>query len=165
MRTFSTMWKLAVVALGLLATAGAGATGQHQHHGTDQGGKPKLVKPAQKWETDQALRKGMDGIRRSVMAKQAAIGNDRLSSAEYAQLATSVEKDLAYIVENCKLPPDADAALHEAVLLDLIRSGELMRTAKDVSIQRKSALDILQLLHIYGEHFNHPGWELTHASY
>lgn len=165
MRSFSSIWTVVVAVSGLLMMAGANGQHQHAHDTTNASKQQALVKPAKKWETDAALRQGMNGIRHALIASQTAIHQDRLSSAEYRKLAESVEKELGHIVKNCKLAPEADAALHDTVLLDLIRSSELMRTSNDKSIQRHNAMQILNSLRIYGEHFNHAGWEMTTHSH
>ena len=153
--------KLVVAAFGALILGSAiGASDHHHHKASNERASHHMAKPEKKWETDEALRHGMDNIRHAFMQNAAAIRQDRLSTREYGRLAENVERNLNDIVTNCKLPPEADKALHDVVLVDLIHGSEQMRTSKKRSVQRANATAILQSLRLYGEHFNHPGWEI-----
>jgi hypothetical protein len=126
----------AALALG----SAAFAAGEHDHHGTQEA---KLVlNQGKKWQTDAPLRKGMENIR-AVLA----------SGNTYPAIAERVNAEVAYIVQNCKLPEDADAQLH-------ILIAELMAGAE--AMQGEHAPDgadrVARTLHTYGEFFDHPGW-------
>jgi len=60
-------------------------------------------------------------------------------------LAKKVESEVAGIVQNCKLEPEADAQLHIVI-------ADLMAGADD-------AERVAKALNAYGEHFDHAGWK------
>lgn len=118
------------------------------------------VTHGKKWETDEALRLGMENIRQAMAANQEGIERERLSAQEYQQLAEALDKYVADIVKNCNLTKKADAAFHAVVLADLTQSTKLMRTSTKTQAQRVGALGVMQSLRNYGEYFQHPGWRL-----
>lgn len=65
----------------------------------------------QRWKTDPPLREGMGRIRSAVDALQ-HYEHGHMGPEQALQLAAGMEKDVAFIVSNCKLEPKADAALH-----------------------------------------------------
>lgn len=103
-------------------------------------------KPAEKWATDENLRQGMERLRQTMQAQQLAIEQDRLSSAEYRQLAEAVEKAITHILQTCKLSPQTDKALHTVVLTDLHGGVQMMQTSPKTAAQRVGAMAVLQAL-------------------
>lgn len=51
-------------------------------------------------------------IRNAVDKEYDAIHSNQLADEKYAALATKVTNEVAYMVENCNLEPEADAQLH-----------------------------------------------------
>lgn len=128
----------------VLGAAVSAATGADEHaHGTG-GQEAKLVLDhGKKWQTDAPLRKGMENIRAAMAAK-----------GEYAAKADRVNAEVAYIVQNCKLPEDADAQLH-LVIAELLGGAEAMKGEH----AGDGAKRVARALHAYGEFFDHPGWK------
>lgn len=145
-----------------LATPGLAAEHAHNHAPGAHTAAPAL-KPGQKWVTDDTLRRGMESIRQTMSTRQEAIDKDRLGSKDYQQLGAAVHKSIVEVVSQCKLPKDADSALHSIVLGDLVQGAELMQKSPKVDAQRAAALGVLQALRNYGEYFQHPGWSLGPA--
>jgi len=120
-----------------LAFAGPAAYGQAAHDHGHAADEAKLVlNHGQKWPTDAPLRQGMENIRAAVH-----------KGLEHDALAKAVETEVAGIVQNCKLPPEADAQLHIVI-------AELMAGAEAHDVKR-----VAGALNAYGEHFDHPGWK------
>lgn len=111
-----------------------------------------------KWETDAAVRQGMESIRDAMAAHQERIAKDQLSAQDYQKLAALIEKNVASILANRKVSKEAGNAFHVIVMLDLTQNVELMRAGLKVSLQRVGALGMLQSLRNYGDYFQHPGW-------
>src|SRR3990167_8357435 len=65
-----------------------------------------------KWGTDDALRKAMSGIQTSVTQTLPAAHAGKASAADYDAFGKDVTAQVTYMVENCKLDPQADAQLH-----------------------------------------------------
>lgn len=100
-----------LVALALVAAPAS--AGEQAHAGSHDlaAGAPPVAAPAGRWATDAPLRDGMRAIRAVV----AALGHDgpgHLGAGEASALAAQVDGHISRIVANCRLAPDADAALH-----------------------------------------------------
>ena len=134
--------RIAIAFAAALALGGAAfAAEEHHPHGAAEA---KLVlDQGRKWQTDAPLRKGMENIR-TAMA----------SGGKYAAKAERVNAEVAYIVQNCKLPPDADAQLH-LVIAELMAGAEAMQGEH----ARGGAERVTKALNAYGEFFDHPGWK------
>jgi len=144
-----------VTVLGLPATVTLATEPGHHH---EPGGATELqLKDGQKWPTDEALRQGMVTIRDAVTPNLPAIQGDKLNTKDYDRLASKVDAQMAYIVQNCHLEKDADAMLH-LVLADMIAGTDAM-AGKDKQVSRQAgALKVVHALEDYGKYFNHPGW-------
>lgn len=142
------------VALGLtLATAaGAKAEDAHSHEGAD--GTELVLNNGAKWETDDPLRTGMAGLRDDIAAALPQIHDGAFTPAQYVELAGKVDGRIQYLVENCKLSPEADEQLH-VVLVEIMDGAEAM---KGESGQMQGAVKIVQALKLYPDYFDHPGW-------
>ena len=148
------------MAVALFAQPGvAQNTHNHGHgHGEHHEQGPTSAK---KWETDAALKSGMDQIRQTMVARRADMDADRLNSRDYQDMGASVgaTRPPSY---NCKLSPKVDQAFHTVVLADLTRDASLMRTSPKQAVQRLSARRASNPEH-YGDRFEHPGWSLDLA--
>ena len=125
-----------VAALGLAAPSPAPAQDHDGHAAV------LTLDPAgARWATDAPLRQGMEAMR------AAAVG------APASELADVVDAQVAYIIENCSLPPEADANLH-LVIEHLIEAAEALRLDDGA----RGRTEVIAALNAYGAHFNHPGW-------
>jgi len=145
------------VATGMVSLAAPVYANEHKHEAQDA---VPVLKPSQKWASDEVLRQGMDNIRQAMLANREAIEKERLGVQDYQRLAAAVNKDVADIVKNCKLSKEADSAFHTIVLADLTQSTELMQVSPKVQVQRAGAFGVLQSLRLYGEYFQYPGWDI-----
>lgn len=129
-----------LAALMLVASLGfsaPGPVGAQDHDG--QAGALALNHGA-KWASDAPLRQGMATIQSAVEASP-------------PELADVVEVQVAYIIENCRLPADADANLH-LVIEQLIEGAERLRVGDGA----EGRAQVIAALNAYGTHFDHPGW-------
>jgi hypothetical protein len=137
----------------VILAVGSPALAQHAH-----GHQVAPVEPAasaRRWDTDAPLRAGMGRIRVSVDA----LGHHEhghLDPAQVAALATRIEEDVAYLVANCRLEPQADIALH-GIISRLMQGVGMLRTdpANPVAIT-----SMRQALQDYRQHFDDPSWPL-----
>ena len=111
-----------------------------------------------KWETDTAIRQGMENIRQAMVESQTRITAEQLSAQDYQQLARKLDKNMADIEKNKTITKEAKTAFHLVIMIDLKQSVAMMRTGATVKLQRVGALGALQSLRLYGEYFQHPGW-------
>jgi hypothetical protein len=96
----------AMLGLGIATSAGAQ---QHAHHATATA--VQAPTPGQRHATDASLRKGMAGIRAAVDALGHYEGGHATTEQVRVQVA-AIERSIGDIIANCKLDPQADAALH-----------------------------------------------------
>jgi hypothetical protein len=83
--------------------------------------------PAQRYATDAPLRENMAGIRDAVAALEHA-EHGHLDAGQVGALADKVNGHVRTIVAECKLPPDADAALH-AIIVPLVQQANALKAA------------------------------------
>jgi hypothetical protein len=153
-RRFSLRLLVVLFAVGLAGNVIA----EDDHHGHDDhhaGAVQLRLNDGAKWQTDAALRQGMTGVRNEIAAALPQIHEDRLPAGEYVTLATQVNNHLNGIIQNCKLPPEADAQLH-IVLSDIYTGLEGMRGGDD---RRSGAVKIIMALDVYAKYFDHAGWQ------
>ena len=145
---------------GILATSLLGATlpalagNSHSHDGHGTASVSLKLNNGEKWQGDASMLKGMNGIRTAMAAQLKQIHENKLPTTGYNTLAGSLEKEIDYMVENCKLSPEVDEQLH-VVLEQVIEVSGGMQAGDD---PRSGAVKIVQALNAYGKHFNHPGW-------
>lgn len=138
------------------APAAAPAAERDAHdHGHGHGSARLTLDHGKQWATDAPLRKGMSGIRSEMARSAKAIHSGRFAPAEYEALATRVEAQIAQIVADCKLAPDADEQLH----LVLAKLGEGVEAMKHGAHRDEGAEAVIAALNDYGRHFAHPGWK------
>jgi hypothetical protein len=93
---------------------------------------PKQQAQTQRFATDATLRLEMQGIRAAVEA----LGHyemGHMASPQAADFATEIEGHVRTIVATCKLPPDADAALHAIIFPLLQNATALKKKPQDLS--------------------------------
>ena len=120
MRSFPSLLLVAA----LSAVAGTALARQHEHATAPAKAAPAAA-AAQRYATDAILREEMKGIRNAVEA----LGHyemGHMGETQAVEFATEIEGRVRTIVANCKLAPDADAALH-AIIVPLAREAGALR--------------------------------------
>ena len=95
---------------------------EHSEH-ADMG---MVLNEGEKWATDAPLRKGMQSIHDVVKKSEKAFEDKTLTQKEGEVLASHINSQLMYMVENCELQPKADASLHVII-------GEMMQGIGELS--------------------------------
>jgi hypothetical protein len=127
------------------------AAQQHEHAGH---AAATTLPAGQLWATDVPLRSAMTRIRSAVERSQSAYEQGRLQPESAKALAAAVEADVQYMVENCRLEPEPDAALHVLI-------GRMMGAAgvlREDPGSPEGVAELAAVLHDYGATFDHPGW-------
>lgn len=107
---------------------------------------------APRWPTDAPLRAGMARIRASVDALQHA-GHGHLDAGQLTALASSVQREIRFIVANCTLEPRADAVLHP--ILGTLGEGAQALQSTPPDLSRIPAMRAA--LRAYARQFDDPG--------
>lgn len=155
---FKSIGRAALGAAIALAFGGpALAAGDAHGHGHGAQEAKLVLNQGKKWQTDGPLRQGMSAIRAAVANDLEAIHAGSAKPEQYRGLAKTVETEVAGIVQNCKLEPEADAQLH-LVIAELMAGAEAMRGGQAGVTPRAGAERVAKALNAYGEHFAHEGW-------
>jgi len=133
--------------------AGHNAETDHQSH-TGHDSAP-VLEEGQRWASDAPLREAMLKIREHVEANTAAFHEGTLSVAAARDLADGVELDVQFIIANCRLAPEPDAALHVLIGRIFTATGALRANPESMG----GLPQLVAVLHDYGLTFDHPGWE------
>ena len=154
---------LAAAALALASTAMAGpresedtAQAHHGHatHEAVPAPAPELAE-GQRWATDAPLREAMLRIREGVASRMHDFHEESLSAAEAQALAVAVEADVQYMIANCRLEPQPDAALH-ALIGRMLGAADALRADP---VAPGGMPELVSVLRDYGASFDHPAWE------
>jgi hypothetical protein len=156
-RSISTLLAACIIGSAGLGTTALAATSAHSH---GHAAAPKLLPAGQRWATDAPLREGMGKIRSALDARLQAVHDNKLGSEQYRALAQLTQQQVGYIVSNCKLQPEADAALH-GIIAKLGEGADAM-AGKSRHKPREGAVLLAEALDEYGKTFDHPGWKPLH---
>ena len=124
---------------------------EHKHH--DVSGLELQLNAGQKWQTDAPLRQAMGEIGQALNTALDDIHNNRLDAAGYEAIAEQVNQQVAYMIENCQLEPQADGQLH-IIIAGLVDSAQRMQNQSDMQEKRKGAVQLVGALDDYAKHFN-----------
>lgn len=153
-------WKKFAATVSTAALLGVGAqpglAQQHDHSHGAAGPSQLTLNNGQKWVTDDKLRLGVSRIRAALAAELPAIRAGRTTVQQYRALAQKTNDQIAFMLQNCKLEPKADAMLH-LLLADISAGADAMQAIKG-SEARHGAEKIEHALENYGAYFDHPGW-------
>ena len=147
--------------MSLAGNAFAAETPVHEHGSAEQSLE---LNAGQKWATDAPLRQAMSIIHASVTTTLAAVHDGKMTDAQYDDFANGVNDQFTYIVENCKLEPQADAQLH-IVLGNMMAGIEIARGKEQGQERELGIVKIARTMNAYGKHFDQAGWknfELAH---
>jgi len=126
----------------------------HAAHIHENDATAPVLPEGERWATDEPLRASMLKIRAGVEETMRAY--ERSLDANQAQsLSATVEKNVTYMIENCKLEPEPDAALH-VLIGRMLTASEAMK--KDPASQAGWP-ELMAVLHDYAATFDHPGWK------
>lgn len=145
-------WTL-VAALAWAGAAAAADVPSHSHAAAPPGA---TAAPATRFATDPALHAGMEKIRAELVGRAGPIHTGSLASRHYRTLAANIERDVASIVANCKLAPDADAVLHG--ILGEIGAGMGAMRGDGSESPAEGAMRVGRALNAYAERFDDPAF-------
>lgn len=151
MRFAITIAAVPLLLLSAMAAPFAHAQDHHQHHAPPAAAAAQEA-PAQRYETDAPLRKGMGQIRTAVDA-MGHYEHGHMGPEQAVALATQVQQQVAYLIANCKLAPQADAALH--VIIAKLSTGA--QAIKSSPTDLSAIPPMRDALQSYAHQFNDPG--------
>ncbi|MBV2182549.1 MAG: hypothetical protein KUL86_15125 [Castellaniella sp.] len=149
---------LLALSLALPLALSAGPTLAQTHDHGSAASTALTLDHGQKWATDAPLRQAMGNLAQAVNQSLPAAHAGTLTDAQYDALGTKANQEFAYIVENCKLTPQADAALH-VILADMVNGAEVIGGKLAGQPRADGVVRLAQALNRYSEYFDHPGWQ------
>lgn len=154
----------AVLALPLGIMAGTTIAAETAHsHGHEVHGTMGLNQ-GKKWETDAALRQGMGVLHQIVSVGLDSAHANALKAGDYKKMSGEIMTQFTYIVENCKLEPEADAQLH-ILLGNVIQGVEAIEGKVSGEQPEDGLIKMAQALNSYGAYFDHPNWQAFDVSH
>lgn len=133
------------------------AAGAHDHGGNTETHQLQL-NAGKKWGTDAPLRQAMASIHGSVTQILPAAHSGKAKPADYDAFGNAINQQVAYMVENCKLPPAADAQLH-IIVADLMAGAEAAQGKHGEDKRAEGVVKVAQASNAYGKYFSHSGWK------
>ena len=124
--------QIAIVLATVLAAAGSSAIAHEHEHAAATPATTGSAARTQRFAADATLRKEMQGIRTSVAALE-HYGHGHMGPEQAVILATAIEGHVRTIIANCKLPPEADAALHRIIVPLLQDAAALKKAPRDLA--------------------------------
>lgn len=151
-----TLKSLTVLAVALaLAAPGIAAAQSTTHDGHAASTLEITLNDGAKWQGDQNMLTGMSAIHGTMTANLDAIHAGSLPADAAKGMAADVQKQIDFMVENCVLAPEVDEQFH--IILGEVMTGVSALQEGEVE---SGAVTIVQALNAYGEHFEHPGWQV-----
>jgi hypothetical protein len=120
--------------------AGAAARDAHHGHALHSDATPSDGK---RWPTDEPLRAGMSRIEASLA--QATTARRARGHEDTAELVRAVRRNVAYIIDHCRLPAAPDAALHELL-------GRMIAAANQLNEDASSDAAIAELVSVLNDY-------------
>jgi len=148
---------LGMAAAAVATLAAAPALAQTHDHGTAAPAKVRL-EAGRKWAADAPLRDGMSRIRALVEPQLAPAHAGKVNATQYAALAGRIETEVGGIVANCKLEPEADAALH-AVIAEIGAGTDAMAGKNAQQRPAQGLGPVAKAVNDYAGQFEHPGFK------
>lgn len=146
------------LAAGLLGFAPFGAAQDDHHH--DHGAQAPAAKPKtlEKFESDKPLRTHMGTIRKEIQGQMKAVHAKTIKAGDYEKMSATVDKTVKSIFKDCKLKPEADAALH-SILAEIMAGSSSMKAGADLDARLDGYLKVIQGLEEYARSFVDPTWK------
>jgi len=132
---------------------------QDSHASHPPAGMSSPILPATPWASDPPLREGMRRMQRAVDALGHAEHN-HLDATQTIAVAQQVQAAAEYMIANCKLAPEPDAALHG--LLASLMTGAAAIKADPANTSPVNAMR--DALALYPQMFQDAAWQADTAS-
>lgn len=165
-----------IAGLGFATAAGsawaATAAAPLHDHGAASGSPMLMAVGGKKWVADTTLSRAMTSIHGAVHAEFADVAalDDTLAGKEltrkalrrtYLALAKKINAEVAYVIGNCRLAPEADARLH-LVIADLNEGVAAMEGQEEYGSRRDGVVKVMDALDRYAGYFDDPGFRSVH---
>ena len=132
--------------------SGQSYAAEKNHHSHGDRSTITEVKPDKKFIADEALKERMNSIL-SAMQELNKTGSASEKKKKVVTTGGRVESVVQDIFKNCKLVPDADAAIHP-ILAEILEGANLLKKGDEKNGHERIHKALLK----YGDNFEHSGW-------
>lgn len=149
----------ALVFLALCGLAAQAAAATIQPSSTDPAAHAAHMAPEaahaleRRWASDAALRQGMQRVR-AALSQLRHHERQHMPAEAAREQAAQIEAAIHFLFASCRLPPDADAALHQ-ILLPLLQAA---RQLQSDPADRAAVAALRAAVAPYPRQFDDPGW-------
>lgn len=147
-----------ILALVLSSPLMAFAAGNTHNHDATGAELVIQLNDGQKWEIDAPLRKGMEGIQAATRAALERVHANAATPDDYALFNKQVGEEVSYIITHCKLDPEADEQLH-GLIAKMQAGAEIAQGSQGDAKRVDGVIEVAETLNIYGDYFDHSGWQ------
>ncbi|MDD3935824.1 hypothetical protein [Rhodoferax sp.] len=158
MKTFTTL----LLATALISPIAALSATEHDHGGAAT--QQLQLNAGKKWDTDAPLRQAMTAIYRSATQILPAAHAGKATAADYDAFGNAISTQVSFMLQNCKLPAQADAQLH-LIVGELVAGAEAAKGKQGDAQRAEGVVQIAQATNAYGKYFNHSGWKSIKLSH
>ena len=145
----------AAVAIALIVASAAPAA---LREGSGYDGAVQPEGTSQPWRADAAVRRGMDDLHAAVEASVTQGAARGIAGERLAELGRILAARSARLIACCTTTEVSGRHLR-MILVEIADGGELMRQEGTIEAQRIGLLRVVQALNLYGDLFDHPGWQ------
>jgi len=138
-----------------MATVPALAAESSDSHDHGHGATELRLNNGSKWAIDAPLSLAMGNIRNAMDKEIDAIHSNQLAEEKYAALSKNINSEVAYMVENCELEPEADAQLH-LIINDLVEGSTMMENKPSA---QDGAVRVIGAIGDYATYFDDPNFK------
>ncbi len=135
-------------------SAAVASNESHAAHTHENDATAPVLAEGERWATDEPLRASMLKIRTGVEATMPAYQSGVLDANQAQSLSATVEQNVTYMIQNCQLEPEPDAALHVLIGRMLTASAAMKKDPASPA----GWPELMAVLHDYAATFDHSGW-------
>lgn len=110
------------------------------------------------WRTDAAVRRGMGDLRSTIDAGVANRAVGSISGERLGELGRVIEARVGELIVCCVTRETSGRHLH-MLLAEMTDGATLMMQGRHTDARRMGLLKVVQALNLYGDLFDHPGWQ------
>ena len=126
--------------------------------GSGYDGAVQHERASQRWRADAEVRRGMDDLHAAIDARVTQGAARGIAGESLAELGGTLAARSVRLIACCTTPEVSGRHLR-MILVEIADGAELMSQGGTVAAQRIGLLRVVQALNLYGDLFDHPGWQ------
>lgn len=115
------------------------------------------------WRTDASVRRGMGELRATIDSVLAGRAGRGITGERLGELGHAIEARVRELIACCSSRETSGRHLH-MLLAEMADGAALMTQGRHTDARRMGLLKVVQALNLYGDLFDHPGWQALDES-